>query len=165
MKKTILIAVVAALVAGAGSFYGGLAYGKSQGQRLPAGQGQFQAFRNGQGGQLQFAQGGQAGRGQRGQNGGFFVSGDIMSKDAQSLTLKLRDGGSRIVLFSGSTKIEKFVDGTLDDLTNGLTVTVTGTANPDGSVTAQSIQIRPAGSGLFPGGQGGQQPPAGQPQP
>ena len=91
--------------------------------------------------------------------GGGFVSGQIVSKDANSITVQLRTlggqnnpnggaeqiqgQGSKIVFYTGTTSIMKTTDGTSDDLAVGKEVSITGTANPDGSVNAQSIQIRP----------------------
>lgn len=133
MNKNILV-VIALVAVGAGSFYGGMQYGKK------ANGGDDRGAR--------FAQfgGGRGGRGGVGApaNGGF-VAGEILSKDDKSITIKLRDGGSKIVFVSGSTQVMSSVAGTVKDLKVGDQVTTMGTANSDGSVNAQSIQIRPAG--------------------
>jgi hypothetical protein len=57
---------------------------------------------------------------------------------------------SEIVLLSPTTQILKSVTGAASDLTVGSEVTITGTTNSDGSVSATSIQIRPAGMN-YPG--------------
>ncbi len=142
MKKVIFPVIV--IIVGLAAFYGGMTYGKSQASSNQ------NASRDAFAGAQNFA--GVRGRsGGSGGNGGGFISGQIISKDSQSITVEFRNGSStasasstKIVFLSGSTPIMKSVNGTADDLTPGTSVTITGTANSDGSITAQSIQIRPA---------------------
>ncbi|MES2014552.1 MAG: DUF5666 domain-containing protein [Patescibacteria group bacterium] len=131
-NKKIIALIVVLLLIGA-SFYGGMLYGKSK--IRPAG------FANVNGGQ--FIGGQRTGAGMRGISG--FTVGEIIAKDATSVTVKMPDGSSKIVLVSDTTKVLKSTDGSLNDLAVGTSVSVTGTANSDKSVTATSIQIRPAG--------------------
>lgn len=122
------------IVVGVGAFYGGMRYAQNQvladrQQRMQQFGGVGNGFRNG-------AQGNRT--------AGGFVSGEILSKDDKSITIKMRDGGSKIIFYSSTTEIGKFVAGAASDLAIGKTVSVNGTANSDGSVTAQSVQVRPA---------------------
>ncbi len=132
-KNLTVVVVVTAMVAGtAGYWLGSTAQSQPAASMMRAGQ---------------FSQGGVSGGmgRQRGQSGGL-INGEVVGKDATSLTVKTSDGNSRIVLLSGSTTILKTASATLDDILDGVRVMVTGTANTDGSLTAQSIQVRPAGS-------------------
>jgi len=126
--------VIAAVIAGGAGFYGGMLYGQSTNANSRAG-----LNRQGTG----FAMGaGQRGSGAQPNAG--FSGGEIIKKDDSSVTVKLSNGSSQIILFSDTTKILKSVQGLAGDLTVGERVTVTGSKNQDGSLTAQSIQIRPA---------------------
>lgn len=131
--------IVAAIVIAGASFYGGMMYGKSSARPANGGNfqrnGQFAANGNGQGGFRRGA-GGPGGM-------GGFTAGEILSKDDKSITVKLRDGGSKIVFYSDSTMVGKMVDGTAADLEVGKEVMIAGSANSDGSINAQSIQLRP----------------------
>ncbi|HAU07468.1 MAG: hypothetical protein UW46_C0006G0026 [Candidatus Yanofskybacteria bacterium GW2011_GWF1_44_227] len=137
MKKLLLVAIVVAVIVGGGAFYGGMKYAQ-------AGKGNFANLTSEQ--RQQFADNAGAGLRNgpsRGSMGAGVISGEIISKDDKSVTVKMRDGGSKIVFYSGSTEIGKFTKGVVSDLSIGETVTTNGTANSDGSLTAQSIQIRP----------------------
>ncbi len=84
--------------------------------------------------------------GQRGGQANGFIMGEILKKDATSVTIKMQDGSTKIVLMGESTEVTKSVSGSGGDLTTGLNISVAGSPNPDGSVTAQTIQIRPEGA-------------------
>ena len=111
-------------------FYAGISYGKSQALATQS----ANAIRGGRG---NF--GGRGGR-----IAGGFLGGEIITKDAQSITLKLTDGGSKIIFYTDQTKVMKAIDGTTADLVVGKNVSINGTTNADGSINAQSVQIRTA---------------------
>lgn len=148
VQKTLIVAVVAtAIVAGGAGFGGGMAYSKSK-TIASRGAGQFGTGTN---------RPGDAAAG-RLRSGTGFVNGSILSKDEKSITVKDGAGGSKIIFFGTSTTIGKTTDGTANDLEVGKSVMVSGTSNTDGSVTAKSIQIRPAGAEAFGGPNGAMAP-------
>lgn len=67
--------------------------------------------------------------------------------DSNSLTIKLQDGSSKIVILSDKTAYVKSDKASKTDLKAGETVAVFGTDNSDGSVTAQNVQLSPMGFG------------------
>lgn len=145
-NKKIIVSVVICLVVALLSFRGGMIYAGNNLKKASANrQGVFS--QNGFSGQ----NGGVRGNGMmRGGAGGGLVSGKVLSVDANSMTVALGNGGpqgtqsgSKIVLFSPTTKVEKTVDGIVADVVVGKQVMITGTTNPDGSVSATSVQIRP----------------------
>jgi len=134
-KKMITLLVVVAVVIGGLAFYAGDAYAahKTTGVSTSA-YGQFAAGAGGRGGRT----------GGAGAFGGGFSGGQVISKDATSITVQGRDGSSKIVFYTSSTPIMKTASGTISDVSVGSNIVVTGTPNSDGSITAQSIQLRPA---------------------
>lgn len=139
MNKITLVAIsTAIIIVGAGSFYGGMRYDQNKNfASLNKNTPRFQQF-------------GSNSNSRPGMQNGGLVTGDIISQDAKSVTVKLRDarlpdgqGGSKIIFLSASTSISKMVEGLSQDLKIGQQITATGTTNQDGSITAQSIQIRP----------------------
>lgn len=134
LKNTILIAIIVAVIFAGGGFFAGMQYQKSQRPNFQFG------GANGQFGNRRF--GGAGGAGGPGARGGAVI-GEILSSDASSITVKLPDGSSKIVLISNSTTINKAATGTKDDLKTGERVAVFGTTNSDGSVTAQNVQLNP----------------------
>lgn len=137
MKNKIIFAIIVIII-GVGAFYAGVKYGQrgfSTGGPQGFNRGDFQNL-----------PGGAAGRFQGRTAGANFLFGEITAKDEASITVKLPAGGSRIIFYSESTEIGKFVKASAADLEIGKTISVNGKANSDGSITAQSIQVRPEGS-------------------
>ncbi len=142
MKK-ILPIIIIIIIVGCGAFFGGMKYEQSKsplsglgGQNLqdlsPEQRQQF--FQGSMGGNLPE----RAGRGEASS----FLNGEVIDKDEQSLTLKMPDGGSRIVFFSDSTEISKTTEGLVDDVEIGKQIMISGEQNSDGSYSAKTIQIR-----------------------
>lgn len=127
--KPVYVIIIAILFGGA-SFFGGMKYSESQRNNRANGARQFQngAF--------------PSGRGVRGGNGGP-VTGEIVSSDDKSITVKIQDGSSKIVILSETTTYNKTSEGSKTDLAVGARVGVFGMTNPDGSVTAQNVQLNP----------------------
>jgi len=127
-QKIFIIFGAVILLVGGSAFYGGMKYdqGKNKTER-PAGIREFGGSNGGP-------------RGARAGNG--FAGGEVISKDDKSITIKLQDGGSKIVFISDSTSVMKSTQGSLGDIAVGGQVMATGSPNPDGSISAQSIQIR-----------------------
>jgi len=132
MSKNIIVSsIIIAIVLISISFYGGLKYSQiksptfdkaSFGQRSP---------------QL----GGNNVLGSNRTMGGM-VSGEILSIDDKSLTVKSQDGGSRLVFLSASTTVSKMTSGNIGDLIVGSNISINGSSNTDNSINAQIIQLR-----------------------
>lgn len=124
-NNLILVSIILVIVAGVGGFLGGMTYQKSQRPGLGAqlSRGNFQ--------------------GRFGNQGSRPVLGQVVSIGDKSVTVKMQDGSTKIVIISGSTSINKAAQGTISDLKEGTTIAAFGTANSDGSITAQNIQINP----------------------
>lgn len=141
MKNRYAIAVLALIVGLTIGAFAGMKYEQNQGANLR--QGQF----NGQRGNFQRSLG-QSGGNMMGRGA---VIGEIISLDDKSITVKLQDGSSKIVLLPSSVTVSKTDTGSKNDLKTGVNVAVFGTTNSDGSVTASNVQLNPMFRG---GGQG-----------
>jgi len=127
-NKNIFLVLGLLILVSASAFYGGMKYQESQPSTFSR-------------------QGGVGGAGMRqgqGNRTGFRpVNGEIISADEKTITVKLQDGSSKIVLFSDKTTINKAEVAVKTDLKSGVKVAVFGLTNNDGSVTAQNIQLNP----------------------
>ncbi len=135
-KKMVSISLATLVVAGTLGFFGGMKYAQSK--TSPSNS----VYLQGAGLRQQGNNQNSTRRIGSNQNGGF-LSGEVLSRDDKSLTIKMRDNSTKIVILSATTSVGKAVAGTQADLQTGEQVTVAGTSNPDGSITAQQIQIRP----------------------
>lgn len=104
------------------SFFGGIFYQKSQ---KPAG---FDRF-NSQSNRTRFTQGTRP------------VAGTIIKKNEESITIKLRDGSTKIVFLTEKTKIFKSTPALKEELEENKDIFVIGQQNQDGSIFAENIQI------------------------
>jgi hypothetical protein len=137
MNRTvqIVLGIVILVVVAAGSFYGGTVYGQGQAQA------QLAARRQ------DFGQGGQAqgGAGQRMGGPGGMVFGQIEEVGDGFLVITDNNGKQTQVRVTDTTLIEKNASVSLADLKQGETVIVSGATGSDGSITARSVQVAPAG--------------------
>ena len=129
MKKFIPIIILLIIAVGGGAFYGGMKYQQS---KIPQGFAQEREMMNAS----------TTGPGPRnGNSAANFISGEILSKDDSSITIKIQDGGSKIVFYSASTTVSKMATGSANDIAVDSQIMVSGQQNSDGSYTAQTIQI------------------------
>lgn len=126
-KNIMMMGVVTIVVAGA-AFFGGMQYQKTQASTMGR---QFVMSAGGTGGNRMMQQG----QGMRP------ISGEILSQDDTSITVKMQDGSTKIIILSAKTTINKTTPGTKADLKKGENITTFGSTNADGSVTAQNVAI------------------------
>lgn len=129
MKNNYVVTVILVIVFAGAGFYGGIKYQQSQRASFNGQLGNSQTTRQG-------LRNGDANR------GGFRpVAGEIISTDDKSITVKLQDDSSKIVLINGKTQINKAETVGKSELKVGERVSVFGSENKDGSINAQNIQL------------------------
>jgi len=137
MKNNLILTIVLVIIVGAAGFFGGMKYQQS---KQPSFQRQFANQ-----GRSRLAQG----QPQANRPGFRPVNGEIIASDDKSITVKLQDGSSKLILIADKTTINKAGEAGREDLKVGEKVAVFGTENSDGSLTAQSIQLNPIFRGQF----------------
>ena len=96
---------------------------------------------------------GAEGGGRRGRGG---VGGAIESIDGNTLTITTPRGPVTVNTYEETT-VRKIVDGTMEDLTQGVQIRVTGARDEEGTVKATSITLVPEGAQEFFGRRGPRQ--------
>lgn len=141
-KNAVIVGIIALVVGLAGGYFGGQLLTPKRAMNATRGistnNGQFRQPLNGQ------------------KN----AFGQIQDISNDKLTLKTRDGSSQIVLLTTDTSYEKTTPATQGDFQIGASIVVNGKSNPDGSVTAVSVQTAPTNFGQ---GRGGGISPSGAP--
>jgi hypothetical protein len=149
--KTAIWAVLAAVLFGALGFWGGVTYQKAQAPsasfagRFGGGAGGFGSSSNG---------GSRSAGGVRGANAANVATGTVISEDAQSITVKTADGGSKTLFVSSQTEISKQQVLTTSDIKVGDQIAAFGQA-ANGGIDARMVQIVPPGGSFRFGGFGG----------
>ncbi|GAA1951205.1 DUF5666 domain-containing protein [Catenulispora subtropica] len=153
---------LAGTVLAVGGFVGGIAVGKSNADSSgkstnPAAAGTTARARG------QFgANGGQTGGAAGGQNGQFgrggTVVGTVTAVDGSTLTVTDSTGKQVTVDTNGQTTVTIGKTGTVSDLANGSQVTVIGTPDGSGKITARSVLSGITNFGGFGGGRGSRTP-------
>jgi hypothetical protein len=123
--------VVIALVASGLGFWGGTAYMESQRTAM---MGRFQKEGLGAGQNSP--------RGTERMGGVQSVGGEVKAMDDTSITVAMPDGSSRFIFFSSSTKFQALTEKDSSIVKVGSRINAMGTKSSDGSITAQSIQVR-----------------------
>lgn len=144
-RKPTLTAVLGSVVAAGALFAGGLLVGHSTGASTTTNQavGAFGAPGERASGDSGFGGGA----------GGGFTSGEITAIDGSTVTIKASDGSTVTVSTTDGTTVRTTTDASVSDLGVGDTVTVIGSTDSSGTVTAQAITegATGIGGGLIPG--------------
>lgn len=125
------------IVVAGGSFFGGMAFQKHKGTTAAT----VSRTSGIAGGQFAGRSGTTRAGGTTGGFGGG-VTGQIVSMDASSITVKTQNGSTEIVYFSSSTPITKEVSAASSDLATGDNVVIRGSSS-NGTVTATNISVVP----------------------
>ncbi len=131
--KQVVISVVLVALGGAGGFWGGTVYQKSKLPTRPD-------FSSLSVGEMPTGASG-ANRRAGGSNGPGGLTGEITAKDDTSLTIKTSNGSTQTAYYSELTEVVTDQAADKADLKTGTKVTVTGTPNSDGSLTANTVRL------------------------
>lgn len=146
-NQMVIGSIALAIVTGGVGFWGGTMYSKSRvglnfqnrigGRQMMQDQNMGKSFT-----------GNKAPANGQGSMGRGATTGEVTAKDDKSITIKMNDGSSRIVILSDKTVYRISDSSSLDKIVVGTKVAAFGEAGSDGSVTATSIEINPAMMGI-----------------
>ena len=123
-NQMIIIAFLVSMIMAGAGFFGGIQYQKMQKPTNPTGINGARRFGN--------------------QNAnGTSVRGQILASDDKTITIKLSDGSSKIVVVGANTPIMEATSTSKMSLVIGKSVMIIGINNSDGSITANNIQLNP----------------------
>lgn len=128
-NNNLMMTLIVAAVVGGITFFGGMKYQES----LQAKRADLSGMRIRQTGNMP------AGLNQR--TGAGMIRGEIINKDDESITVKMADNSSKIIMITDNTEINKATKAETEELVNGQQVMIFGSTNADGSLTASQIQL------------------------
>jgi len=138
-NKNLILTIIAIIVVGAGSFYGGMKY-----QQGRAGADFASRFGGRNSGNFAINRQDTRNGGPNGNASNFRpVVGQVLSIDNNTVTVKMQDGSSKIVILSDSTTYSQNASASESDVKVGDNIAATGTSNSDGSLTAENVQLNP----------------------
>lgn len=144
-QNIVIGCAVTAIVTGGVGFWGGTTYSKSQsmpnlqnrgGGRTMMQEPNYNTMPSGN----RVAPGASDSQGPMGQRS---TAGEVTAKDDKSITVKMNDGSSRMIILSDKTTYRTSEEASLDAIAVGTKVAVFGESGNDGSMTAASIEINP----------------------
>ena len=140
--KTLIVGIASLLVGIGGGFLGGMKYESGKTIPLASIPGSNGLPRNPNtpqnGGPPTDATGGRSGA----------LMGQIAAKDNGTLTIKMPDGSSKTVTYTGASTVTKTENVSVSDLVSGQQIRANGKVASDGSIAAQAIQIIPEDQAL-----------------
>ncbi len=140
-KFDLVTLIIVTISMGIAGFFWGLLYQKNKGIKS------------------QMGEMGRQVRGMTKQRSGFqgkqSVSGEVVSVDENTITVKTSDGGSKVIVYTNDIKVDKTTEGAIADVVTGTNITTFGSES-NGTVVAERISV---GVSVPQGREGAQPPP------
>jgi len=137
MNKQIIINLIIGVSVGVLAFIGGLKYAEMNPAKIAPsqyGQGNFRMMQNGSG----------SAQKQTGTRMGFRpIFGEVLSIDENTMTVKLSDGSTKIVVLTDKSAASTQTEVKISDIKEGTKVSVMGAEGEGNTITAQSIVLNP----------------------